>query len=140
MYANVLIPIDGSEGARRGVEHALALGERYGARIHALYVVDESVYGGTAALSSEELSLERIERRGEELLEEIERRAADRGLEANCACVRGTPHRAILSYAADNEVDLIVMGKHGRSAHGPPHLGSTTDRVLRLADVPVLPV
>jgi nucleotide-binding universal stress UspA family protein len=37
-------------------------------------------------------------------------------------------------------VGLIVMGIHGLGGADRPHIGSTTDRVLRTADVPVLPV
>lgn len=139
MFREILVPTDGSEGAHRGVEHALNIGEKYGARIHTLYVVDEAVYA-TPALSGDELFLEELQDGGEASCEEIVTEALDRGLEAVSHCVRGTPHREIVDYATEHDIDLIVMGKHGTSNHRHHHLGSCTDRVVRTADVPVLPV
>jgi nucleotide-binding universal stress UspA family protein len=139
MFKDILIPTDGSEGAQRGIEHALDIGEKYGARIHTLYVVDEGIYA-TPALSGGELFLEELQESGETACEEVVSAATDRGLDAVSECVRGRPHREILDYAADHDIDLIVMGKHGASNHRHHHIGSCTDRVIRLADVPVLPV
>ncbi len=42
MYREILVPTDGSKAAERAIHHALDLAETYGARIHALYVVDTS--------------------------------------------------------------------------------------------------
>lgn len=140
MYEDVLIPTDGSEGAKRGVEYAIDIAGKYGATVHTLYVVDERTYGGTPALSSDELFLEELEKRGEEALDEIEAEAVELDLEVVRACKRGVPHEVILEYADEHDVDLIVMGRHGRGEHGHPHIGSCTDRVVRLAEIPVLPV
>ncbi|EJN58732.1 universal stress protein [Halogranum rubrum] len=139
MFREILVPTDGSEGARRGVEHALDIGEKYGARIHTLYVVDEGVYA-TPALSGGELFLEELQDSGEIACEEIVSAAVDRGLDAVSHCVRGTPHREIVDYADEHDIDLIVIGKHGVAGHRHQHLGSCTDRVVRMAGVPVLPV
>lgn len=139
MFKEILIPTDGSEGARRSIEHALDLGEKYGARIHTLYVVDETVYA-TPALSGDELFLEELEKDGEAACEEVVSAGSERGLDVVSECVRGNPHQEIVDYADDNDIDLIVMGKHGASDHRHHHIGSCTDRVVRLANVPVLPV
>jgi nucleotide-binding universal stress UspA family protein len=140
MYEDVLIPTDGSEGAKRGVEYAIDIASKYDARVHTLYVVDERIYGGTPALSSDELFLEELEKRGDEALDEVESLARERDLEVTKVCKRGIPHEVILEYADEHDIDLIVMGRHGRGEHGHPHIGSSTDRVVRLAEVPVLPV
>ncbi|RLM77757.1 universal stress protein, partial [Halobellus sp. Atlit-38R] len=44
MYSEILVPTDGSRAAERAIDHALNLAETYDARIHALYVVDTSIY------------------------------------------------------------------------------------------------
>jgi nucleotide-binding universal stress UspA family protein len=139
MYSTVLIPTDGSIGAERGVETGLDIARKYDAAVHALFVVDERIYGETPGLSDVELRFEKIEERGEELLAEIASQAADAGLEAVTTTRRGLPYEVITAYADDNDVDLIVMGRHGASRHPVPHIGSCTDRVLRTATVPVLP-
>ncbi|WP_440007837.1 universal stress protein [Halomicrococcus sp. SG-WS-1] len=54
--------------------------------------------------------------------------------------VRGVPYRAICDYAESTDVDLVVMGTEGQTGLADRLLGSTTDRVIRLCDVPVLVV
>ncbi|MGM0591432.1 MAG: universal stress protein [Halobacteriota archaeon] len=140
MYERILIPTDGSAGAYRGALHGLDIAQKYDADVHVLYVLDERVFGQTPALSSHELFLESLESEGDAYLDEIVDEAEELGLQTERSCVRGLPHEEIVSYAEANDVDLIVMGRHGRSAHGRPHIGSCTDRVIRTTDVPVLPV
>ena len=140
MYESILVPTDGSKGAKRGVEHAIDLSEKYDSNLHILFVVDEGVYGETPAMSSEELFLEQIETNGNELLEQVVSNADKRDLETTAKCLRGVPHQEIVKYANGNDIDLIVMGKHGISAHGSPHVGSTTERVLRSSEIPVFTV
>lgn len=140
MYESILVPTDGSKGAKRGVEHAIDLSEKYDSKLHILFVVDEGVYGETPAMSSEELFLEQIETNGNELLEQVASNANKRDLETTAECLRGVPHQEIVKYANGNDIDLIVMGKHGISAHGSPHVGSTTERVIRSSGVPVFTV
>lgn len=140
MFENILIPTDGSRGAKRGVEHALDIAEKYGAKVHVLYVVDERFSGSTPALGSDELVLEKHEEHGEEVIAEIVEEAKSLGLETSSKCVRGLPYKEIQEYAEAEDVDLIVMGLHGISELQRPHIGSTTDKVIRTVNVPVLPV
>lgn len=140
LYRTILIPTDRSEGARRGFEHGLDLARRYGAAVHFLHVVDERTHGVTPALGSAELDLERVEEEVETLMDEFAAEAARLDVEVMTSCCRGTPHREIVRYAERNDVDLIVMGIHGTQRGGRPHVGSTTDWVIRHASVPVLPV
>ena len=60
------------------------------------------------------------------------------GLEGEIAVVHGVPFQEILDTAKKRQVDLIIMGTHGRT--GLPHvlLGSVAEKVLRLAPCPVL--
>jgi nucleotide-binding universal stress UspA family protein len=53
-------------------------------------------------------------------------------------CVRRQPYREILSYAEENEIDLICMGVHGAGFAMRALFGSNTDRVLRQAPCPTL--
>lgn len=140
MYERILIPTDGSRGAKRGAKHALDIAKRYGATVHVLFVVDERVVGATPALSSNEFFIEQCEEAGNQALKEIAAEAEAMGLETVEKCVRNRPSDAILEYAEDEDIDLIVMGIHGTSERRRPHIGSVTDSVVRTAPVPVLPV
>jgi len=139
-YRTVLLPTDGSQGASRGIRRGLELADAHGATVHVLHVIDESTEGETPALSSEELALEALEEEAADLLDEVANEASELGLEAVTKCVRGDPCEEIRKYAADADVDLIVMGVHGTRAGARPHFGGTTERVVRTADVPVLTV
>lgn len=140
MFANILIPTDGSAGASRGAEYGLDIAAKYGATVHVLYVIDEAVRGETPGLSTDELAFERWEEEAEDAIDAVVERAEEVAVDVVTECVRGQPYRAILDYADAHDVDLIVMGLHGRSEIRRPLIGSTTNRVLRSAKVPVLPV
>uniref|UniRef100_UPI00387E9FE4 universal stress protein n=1 Tax=Haloarcula regularis TaxID=3033392 RepID=UPI00387E9FE4 len=50
------------------------------------------------------------------------------------------PYQAIQAYVEDNDVDLVVMGTHGRTGLERYLLGSVTEKLVRTAPVPVLTV
>lgn len=147
MYERILVPTDGSDTAEQAVDHALDLAERYGAELHALYVVDTD----SMSLSLGTEQVDRLRQGRYDEMEEVKDRAdratgavADRGRERGLAVVEhvsaGRPHALIADYAEDNDVDLVVMGSHGRSGVRRALLGSVTERVLRTTHVPVLVV
>ncbi|WP_029601862.1 universal stress protein [Halococcus hamelinensis] len=140
MYSHILVPTDGSEHAYRGVERGLELAQEHDAHLHVLFVVDESVYGSTPALSSYEAFLENVADMAEDLVEDIVEDATEQGIDSTMSVLRGVPYKEILKYPELHEIDLIVMGKRGATGVEPPHIGSVTDRVLREADIPVIPV
>ncbi len=140
MFTTVLVPTDGSPGAEVAIAHATELGWTYGASVHALYVVDtEAEPTGLPTDEREELRAP-SERRGREATIRVTDRAEDRDLKAAREVREGSPHREILEYVDEQDVDLIVMGTHGRTGADRARLGSTTERVITLSDVPVLSI
>jgi len=138
MYERILLPTDGSKATDAAVERALDLAATYDAELHVIYVVDTAAVPTEVAADS---ILESLEEAGERVVADVEERAADAGVETVVAAVEyGTPHRVIREYADDNDVDLIVMGTHGRTGLDRYLLGSVTEKVVRTADVPVLTV
>lgn len=140
MYDDILVPTDGSPGTETVLEHALAIATDRGATLHGLYVVDRRRY--TAAPEGRtETVRESLRDEGETALSNLKAAADEAGVETETDSRDGIPHREILDYAGDADVDLIAIGTHGRT--GPDrlaHLGSTTDRVVKNGDVPVLVV
>jgi nucleotide-binding universal stress UspA family protein len=136
MYERILFPTDGSEGAEAALEHAIDHAVTYDAALHVLYVVEENV----PVLEAGDVTLlDALEAEGERILEAASERATAAGVGTVQATVGGgSPYRTILEYAEDNDIDLIVMGTHGRTGLGHYLLGSTTEKVVRLADVEVL--
>lgn len=137
MYDDILLPVDGSDPANRAIEHGLELAERYGATVHAMYVVDTSRYG-EPALSSTALVLEELEAEGRELIDRIADRADNHGVPVEPFVCHGTPHDAICDRAEEVDADVIVMGFQGHSHDVSEHLGSVADRVVRQTGRPVL--
>lgn len=136
MYSNILIPTDGSEGAERAIEHGLELAEVYGSTVHALYVVEPvhtTEYGIEAIITA-------MESEGERATTDIAERGESRGIDVETAVRRGTPHKQILEYVGENDINLVVIGTHGRTGLDRYLLGSVTEKVVRLSDVPVLTV
>lgn len=147
MYEKILVPTDGSETAENAVDHALDIAEKYGAEVHALYVVDVDAMSLT--LGAEQVDrlqqgnfdeMEEVKAKAEEATGYVADRASDRGLEVVEHIAGGQPHSVIADYAENTGVDLIAIGSHGRSGVKRALLGSVTERVLRETHVPVLVV
>ncbi len=132
MFDNILVPTDGSDCADRAVGYAEDIASRYGATVHVLSVADSRVlqHGPHS---------DQVRAACEEIVDDAcESLAAD--VPVRRAVRTDIPHEAILAYAADEEIDLIVMGTHGRTGLERYLLGSVTEKVVRLSDVPVLTV
>ncbi len=138
MYDEILVPTDGSPASDAAIEHAIDLAKQYGGRIHALYVVDGAAYSTLEAGS--EIVIEALESEGKEATGRVADVATDAGIESVTSVTTGTAYRSITDYVDDNDIDLIVMGTHGRRGLDRYLLGSVTERVVRTSDVPVLTV
>jgi len=138
MYKDILVPTDGSPAATAAIEHAVDLAKTYDATIHALYVVDASAFSSIEAGS--ELVIDALDEEGQRAVEEVTDAAAEAGVDIETHVVSGTAYRRILDYIDSEDVDLVVMGTHGRSGVERFLLGSVTERVVRTADVPVLTI
>ena len=138
MYSHILVPTDGSPASDAAIEHAIDLAERYDATLHALYVVDGAAYSTLEA--GAEIVVEALESEGEEATERVADAAESAGVNCETIVTTGTAYRSIRNYVDENEIDMIVMGTHGRKGLDRYLLGSVTERVVRTSDVPVLTV
>ncbi len=138
MYDAVLVPTDGSPGSEAAIDRAIDLAKTYEAAFHTLYVVE------TASVSfgaEQGAVLEYMEEAGRRAIDEVVSRAEQADVDSvEGSIMDGAPHRAILQYVTDREIDVVVMGTHGRTGLDRYMLGSVTGKVVRLADVPVLTV
>jgi len=137
VYANVLLPTDGSDAAAAAVPHAIELADRYGARLHVLYVADTTEY---STVTFEDDVVDPLTKQGEAVVDDAVEKAEERTVEAVGVVQQGGAYETILEYVDDQDVDVIVMGTHGRRGLDRALLGSVTERVVRTADVPVLTV
>ncbi len=147
MYEQILVPTDGSKVAQAAVDHAIDIAEKYNGEVHALFIADvDAIAYGIGAEQVDRIRQGQFENM-EELREDAEKatnyvleKAKARGLTVHERHAGGKPHRLIADYAEDNDIDLIVMGSHGRAGVRRALLGSVTERTLRSTHVPVLVV
>lgn len=136
---NILCPTDFSESSRPATDYALEFARTFGATLHQLYVIEDPIlyspaFGGYAPKPEE---LEAFAQTGLEnwiLPDDIG------NVEIACRWVHGRAFSQILRDAQDHNIDLIVMGTHGRGFLPHLLLGSVAERVVRRAPCPVLTV
>lgn len=132
--SGILVPIDDPDSTDGQVDAALDIARRTGATVHALYVVETE-----SSMGQFDLVVERREAAGEAAVERVEKRGATLDVPVRKAFRYGTPHEEIHGYAADHEIDLIVLGSREQSlAQRLFAPTSTLERVVRGSDVPVL--
>lgn len=116
---------DGSDHAKKAVEHAVSLAR----------ILNSSLYIITVAVGPSQEALEKAKRIAAEAAEKI----ASSGLTVSDLAVRsGVPANEILSYAEEIRADLIVMSSRGLSTIQRLVLGSVSQTVASRARVPVL--
>jgi nucleotide-binding universal stress UspA family protein len=139
----ILVPTDFGEPADAAMTYGRELAGRFGARLHVLHVADDiaiTPFGSESYATAANLQqeLEEVARvRLNELVIDNDRSGP---LSRAVVTTSSTPALAIVDYAKDNAIDLIVMGTHGRGAIAHLLLGSVAERVCRLASCPVLTV
>ena len=142
MYERILVPIDGSATASRGLDEAIALASRLGAELHLLNVVDARLLiAEVSVFAPPSQLLDDWRAAGEKLLAESLARVHAASLRGDGA-VRCDPGLRvcdlIVQEARQCGAGLIVMGTHGRHGLRRMALGSDAELVLRDAPVPVL--
>ena len=138
-FKTILVATDFSDASELALEYARVVAQRFGAGLRVLHVVETPMPLGS------ELYVPDLKTVAERAVVEAQQQLA-----ATMATISGDDvigqvlvgHAAkkIVEYADDHDVDMIVMGTHGRS--GLPHvlLGSVAEKVVRKAGCPVLTV
>lgn len=136
MYNHILIATDGSDHAATAASHAIDVAARYGATVHALYVIETRTAYDNAIVNPDEVQ-KNLREIGEEALGELETRAQSESVELVTAIEDGVPGERILAYIDAHDIDCLYIGERGHSSFKTVLLGSTTERVLHGTDIPV---
>ena len=139
MAKRILVPVDSSDHATAACEFAAE--ENPDATVVLLHVINPAEAGYSAEASIPSFSEEwykKQETAAENLLDELEAMVTEAGVESVERVIEvGRPTKVIVEYAANNDIDQIVMGSHGRSGVSRILLGSVAEIVVRRASVPV---
>lgn len=139
--ANILLPVDFSDASHEAADVALNIAAASGAAVHMLHVYEDIVPPKHYAYLEKAFQWDPgLKRRGEEALAGFIAKHASNGIKIEPHLAEGRIARAIVDFSNSRPIDLIVMGTAGLTGVHHFMLGSTTENVLRKADVPVLTV
>jgi nucleotide-binding universal stress UspA family protein len=142
---HILVPTDFSEPALVAMKYARALAENFGASLHLLHVIEENSLDyfawtspvGSPAMASVQLEMEKTARFQLEQMMTADERTK---FELKIVTLVGSPFLEIIRYARSQNIDLIIMGTHGRGPIAHMLMGSVAEKVVRKAPCPVLTV
>jgi nucleotide-binding universal stress UspA family protein len=138
---NILVPTDLSECSNAALKYGLELARTFDAKLHVLHVVQDPYTQPWAAeafpAAIGDVLTEWQQQAEKRLNDSID--PADRA-RVIVTCTIGSPYGDILRFATGKNIDLIVMGTHGRGPMAHMLLGSVAEKIVRKAPCPVLTV
>jgi universal stress protein A len=144
MFRRILVPVDYSESSKKSVLFAAQLAASVGASLDVVHVWDKPTYVTDAVMvrrpgqehcSLSELIQENAERDMQSFLATL---VLPAGVEVVSRLCSGDPVTTLVNEARTGGHDLVVIGTHGRTGLAHMLLGSVTEKLIRLAPVPVL--
>ncbi|MBV9106877.1 MAG: universal stress protein [Verrucomicrobia bacterium] len=145
-YSRILVPIDFSEHSKKTVSYATRIATRYNSTIYLLHVFQIPDYVVTPYAHRKQASAEvqshvdEAEQDARENLEAFAQELSKSGITVQPYLRVGYPFDEIVLMAKHFDVDLIIIGSHGRGAISRLLVGSTAERVVEHALCPVLVV
>ena len=139
----ILVPTDFSEYSNNALKYGCALSEKFGSEMHLLHVLQDLV----AMVPEPGLAfpppgnyMQELQQSSELALKDLPPSGWGHGPSIVRTTRNGPPFVEIVRYARENEIDLIVIGTHGRGGLAHMLLGSVAEKVIRKASCPVLTV
>lgn len=143
IYQRILVPIDGSGTASKGLDEAIRLAQLTGGKLKLIHVVDELALAISAGGYAGPIDgvLESLRNSGRQILAEASKRATAGGVESDVVLSDNlgiSVTDVVLEEAQRWPADLIVIGTHGRRGVRRAFLGSSAETILRASPCPVL--
>lgn len=137
----VLVSVDFSEFSKKAVRYAVRFAEQFSADVVLVHVVEPVRYPESVIIppEMEEANQARL-KQARKSLTAFARKELPTDLARECVVHFGVPFEEIVKTAKELDTDLIVIGTHGHTGLKHLLLGSTAERVVRLAPCPVLTV
>ena len=141
MYQRIMVAVDGSDTAGRGLKEAINLAKDQKAKLAIVHVIDIVVVFGAGQFPG--AYIEATRELARDIIEQARKTAQASGLEPEIQSpeiVTAGYHVAdtIAELARDWKADLLVVGTHGRRGVSRLLIGSVAERVVRLAPCPLL--
>jgi len=140
-YQKILLATDGSKYSAAAASEAIGIAKRCGSFLYVVCVVPSETASPFDIVHSEmqhEMIAQNELRVGEKNVNDLLAAAKQEGVRVEGLIIEGRPYEAIVENAREKDVDLIVMGSHGRTGLERLLMGSVTERVVGHADCSVL--
>lgn len=136
----ILCPIDHSDCSKEALRYAVSFAMKDEAKLYLLHVIDiRSFDESIDAMSKQIPDDETLNQLKTKLLDCIPEEIRS-GMDVEAIVVQGIPFAEIISTARKENIDMIVIGSHGRTGIAHIMLGSVSEKVVRKAPCPVLTV
>lgn len=134
MTKKILVPVDGSDQARKAIDFAANLAKQNDATIHLLHVYKLPIIpeGMGQYVISDRIELQALGDKIISVAQDEVRKKGGQHIEATV--MEGDPAERIIAYAKDHDVDMIVMGNRGLGSFKGLLLGSVSNKVSHRAD------
>jgi nucleotide-binding universal stress UspA family protein len=139
----LLVPVDFSPHSEQALRYAAALADKFGAELFLLHVFQDLTIYQTEVVSGAPPIVPPVEQLTASARGEMARLVREKKLDrfpTHTEIVEGGPVEEIVDYAKEKNIDLIVMGTHGRGWLAHVLMGSVAEKVVRKAPCPVLTV
>jgi nucleotide-binding universal stress UspA family protein len=142
IFRKIMIATDGSELVKRAVDVAIEIAKLSEAKMYAVHVI---ALEGNSIIHSRDEELkkalrEQLTTEGKKATDYVENIGRTANVEVESIILEGNPANEILDFAERNDVDLIVMGTHGKTGFERFLIGSVSENVVRHSERAVLVV
>ncbi len=142
-FKNILVATDGSKYSAAAASEAIGLAKRNGSKLTVISVVPSELMTPTDidfSVPQRELIAEKEMHEAEKNAKAVKDAAQKEGVTVQAFVMSGKPSDAIIETAREKDVDLIVLGSHGKTGIEKLLMGSVVERVIVLAACAVLVV
>lgn len=141
MFSKILVALDGSEYSLKALGLAIDIAKKYQSQLLLVHVVMRQIYAinpPEAGILAGTAIVRELEAEGKAILAKGEETVKAQGLPVQTRLRQGVPAEELLRTAADEKVDLMVLGSRGLSQVKAFLLGSVSDKVSHHAKCPTL--
>ena len=144
IYRKIMVATDGSELVRKAVDSAIEIAKLSDAKLYAVHVIALGDYYSSIPLSIDAEWIEAMEEhlkiKGNEATANVESAGRSANVEVEPVILEGNPANEIVDFAEKNDIELIVMGSHGKTGIQRFLIGSVAENVVRHSKKSVLVV
>lgn len=151
--SSILWPTDGGEPSYKALEAAIAIAEKFNARIYALRVIAPVPplagpgYAPMVGAGYEPMAIkgydvplyqQELLKSAENDLSQVVAQKVPKEIEIKREIKIGTPAEVIIEFAQEKNIDIIIMATHGRTGISRFMIGSVAEKTIRQSTIPLL--